>query len=100
MIKAYLKTKDEAELIKSLSFARVTSEDGEGWLRNTHDYSLDIVGTIYNDDAVTDAAGEIVTPATSMSGFHANIICSPEVISKIPSELFIPAPKHPKRTWS
>ncbi len=38
----------------------------------THDYSMDIVGVIYNDDAVFDDEGEMVTPPTPMAGWHVN----------------------------
>ena len=40
----------------------------------THDHAIDVVGTIYNDDAVLDPDGTVVTPATTKSGFHVNFI--------------------------
>jgi hypothetical protein len=40
----------------------------------THDHAIDVVGTIYNNDAVLDPDGTVVTPATPMAGFHVNFI--------------------------
>ena len=35
--------------------------------------AIDVIGTLYNDDAVYDDEGEIVTPATAKEGWHVNI---------------------------
>ena len=35
--------------------------------------AIDVVGVIYNDDAVFDDEGDIVTPATAKDGWHVNI---------------------------
>ncbi len=36
-------------------------------------WALDVIGTIYNDDAVIDPdTGEIITPPTPMPGWHIN----------------------------
>jgi hypothetical protein len=41
----------------------------------THDHAIDVIGTIYNDDAVIDGeTGEITSPATPMDGWHVNYI--------------------------
>jgi hypothetical protein len=41
----------------------------------THDWAIDVVGTIYNDDAVLDPdTGAVVTPATPKTGYHVNFI--------------------------
>jgi 5-deoxy-D-glucuronate isomerase len=40
----------------------------------THDHAIDVVGTIYNNDAVLDPDGTVVTPATAKSGFHVNYV--------------------------
>jgi hypothetical protein len=44
------------------------------WLYYTHDWAIDNVGIIYNDDAVIDPDGTVVTPATPMAGWHVNFI--------------------------
>jgi hypothetical protein len=43
-------------------------------LAYTHDHAIDVVGTIYNNDAVLDPDGTVVTPATAKTGFHVNFI--------------------------
>ena len=50
-------------------------EDHWTWLYYTHDWAIDDVGTIYNDDAVIDPeTGEVITPATPMAGYHINFV--------------------------
>ena len=53
--------------------------ENEAWdsilMAYTHDHAIDVVGTIYNDDAVLDPeSGEVVTPATPMAGYHVNFV--------------------------
>lgn len=40
----------------------------------THDHAIDVVGTIWNNDAVFDPDGAVVTPATPMAGWHVNYV--------------------------
>jgi hypothetical protein len=50
-------------------------EDHWTWLYYTHDWAIDVVGTIYNNDVVVDSeTGEITSPATPMSGWHVNYV--------------------------
>ena len=35
--------------------------------------AIDVVGVIYNDDAVCDEEGVLVTPATAKDGWHVNV---------------------------
>ena len=75
------------------------AEYGEGlvWSYYTHDYSCDVVGTIYNDDGVYDPETfEVVTPATTMEGFHVNYI------GAYPEELeeFVVTPATPYRKFA
>jgi hypothetical protein len=49
-------------------------EDHWTWLYYTHDWAIDDVGVIYNDDAVVDPDGTVVTPATPMAGWHVNFV--------------------------
>jgi len=58
-------------------FPRIEDYEGEElkWQYYTHDYSCDVVGTIYNDDGVyNEETGEPITPPTAMEGFHVNYI--------------------------
>ena len=48
-------------------------EDSWSWVYYTHDWSVDDVGVIYNDDGVYDPdTGEVITPPTPMDGWHVN----------------------------
>ena len=45
------------------------------WFYYTHDWAIDDVGVIYNDDAVIDSeTGEVTSPATPMAGWHVNFV--------------------------
>ena len=44
----------------------------ENWSFYTHDQAIDVVGIIYNDDAVFDADGNVTSAATQKPGFHVN----------------------------
>ena len=48
--------------------------DGEEqWSYYTHDWAVDDVGVIYNDDGVYDPdTGDVITPPTPMDGWHVN----------------------------
>ena len=74
-----------------------TNEDTIVIIRDTHDYSLDLVGVLYNDDAVADPeTGEIISPATPMEGWHVNYIGTlPEVW-----ESFLVSPRAPRRKFA
>lgn len=45
-----------------------------GYIQYTHNHAMDIVGTIYNDDAVVNPDGTVVTPATPKTGWHVNFV--------------------------
>ena len=48
-------------------------EDNWSWHYYTHEWAVDEIGTIYNDDGVYDPdTGEVVTPPTPMEGWHVN----------------------------
>ena len=95
MIDLYLKASSEQDLIEQLFFART---DGE-WIHATHEYTLDIIGIIYHNDATYDANGEILTPATLIDGYHANIRCNADFVANIPQSLII-NPLTPSREWA
>jgi hypothetical protein len=87
MITNYLRFPDQAtwESAAAVAGFRVNSptpsaadpavmEDRWTWLYYTHDWAIDDVGIIYNNDAVIDPDGTVVTPATPMAGWHVNYI--------------------------
>lgn len=96
----FLKTKDEQELTEKLSFARGEADGDSFWLDATYDYALDIVGIIDKGDAVCNEDGEVITPATPIEGFHANILCRPNIEALIPADIIIAPPKKPRRIFA
>ena len=66
------------------------------WQYYTHDYSCDVVGTIYNDGVYTEETGEVITPPTVMEGFHVNYI------GEYPQELeeYVVTPATPYRKFA
>ena len=40
--------------------------------------AIDVVGTIYNDDAVFDEEGEMTSPPTAKDGWHVNVRVRPQ----------------------
>ena len=74
----YLRFADEATFRSAAFIAGLFNEpEGDnpgGYTQYTHDHAMDIVGTIYNDDAVVDPDGTVVTPATPMAGWHVNFV--------------------------
>jgi len=48
-------------------------DDQQQWSYYTHDWAVDDVGVIYNDDGVYDLeTGDVITPPTPMDGWHVN----------------------------
>lgn len=101
MIDLYLKVNTEKELIEALPFARVESKDGEIWVKDTHSYSLDLIGTIYNDDGEFDEDGEVIKAPTVIKGYHANIRCKESIAQLIDKSVILDIdPKNPKRKFA
>lgn len=77
----YLRAPDEATALFAATHAElpegmglVEEQDGEPqWIESGPGHAFDIVGVRYNNDAVLDAEGEVVTPATPMEGWWANL---------------------------
>ena len=69
----YLRFPDESTFRSAAFIAGLCDEEGN-YTQYTHDHAMDIVGTIYNNDAVIDPDGTVVTPATPMAGFHVNFV--------------------------
>ena len=83
---AFLRFADEAEwetVAQALGVLVVTTpeeteenpnpEPKKLWFYYTSQWAVDVVGVLYNDDAVIDPdTGEVITPATPMDGWHVN----------------------------
>jgi hypothetical protein len=72
-------------------------EDRYTWLYYTHDWSIDDIGIIYNNDAIIDPdTGEVTSPATPMEGWHVNFIGTlPEGWDE-----YLVAPRNPRRVFA
>lgn len=57
--------------------------------------SIDVIGTLYNNDAVIDDKGNIATPATQADGFHIN---STRKIAGL--DAYIVSPSTPRRVFA
>tara|TARA_B100000131_G_scaffold31952_1_gene29680 strand:- start:542 stop:904 length:363 start_codon:yes stop_codon:yes gene_type:complete len=73
----YLKFTDKADWESKATAAgvRTTSKDTEGndVVTYTIDGAIDIVGTVYNNDATYNEDFTINTPSTSKDGYHVNL---------------------------
>lgn len=60
--------------------------------------NIDVLGTLYNDDAVLDAEGNVVTPATAIDGWHVNVRVMPgeDAAALEPYNI---VPTMPRRVW-
>ena len=101
MLDIYLKAGTEQELATALSFARVKDEQGNDiWMPCTKEYALDLVGALYNDDAVLGEDGIVITPPTSVPGYHANLrLLDENLLSSIPESIIITEPNNPRRRF-
>jgi hypothetical protein len=73
-------------------------EDNWSWKKfYTHDWAIDVVGVIYNDDGVYSDDGEVITPPTPMDGWHVNYKAA-----TLPSELeaYVVTPNSPHRKFA
>lgn len=100
MTTQFLRFPDEATFRSAAFIAGLYNEpegDGPGgYIQYTHDHAMDIVGTIWNNDAVIDPDGTVVTPATPMAGWHVNFI------GVLPTgwDAFLVAPVAPYRVFA
>lgn len=101
MNKLYLKAITEDVLIDAIMFARgIYMDSSPFWRKATHEFALDIIGTLYNKDAVWEGT-KLVTPPTKMPGFHANIICNDRIKDLIDVNIIItPTPARILREWA
>lgn len=74
----YFRFTDEAAWVtaaKAAGFYVTNAEtETEELLAYTADRAIDVIGTLYNDDAVYDEEGEEVTAPTPMDGWHVNYL--------------------------
>jgi len=72
-------------------------EDNWSWNYYTHDWAVDDVGVIYNDDGVYSDDGEVITPPTPMDGWHVNYKAE-----TLPSDLeaYVVTPNSPHRKFA
>jgi hypothetical protein len=91
----YLRFPDEATFRSAAFVAGLCDEEGN-YSQYTHDHAMDIVGILYNDDAVVDPDGTVVTPATPMVGWHVNFI------GALPTgwDEFLVSPRNPRRVFA
>ena len=91
----YLRFTDESTFRSAAFIAGLCDEEGN-YSQYTHDHAMDIVGVIYNNDAVIDPDGTVVTPATPMAGWHVNYI------GVLPTgwDAFLVAPVAPYRVFA
>lgn len=71
-------------------------EDQWTWLYYTHDWSIDDVGILYNNDMVIDVDGEVISPPTPMEGWHVNFI------GTLPDgwDEYLVNPRNPRRVFA
>ena len=80
-------------------FARMVDSGGnQCWIQATHEFSLDTIGALYNNDAIW-SGGNLITPATQIVGFHANIVCNDRIKDLIDASIII-TPNHIQREWA
>jgi hypothetical protein len=67
------------------------------WLYYTHEWAIDDVGILYDNDAVIDPETfELITPPTPMEGWHVNFI------GMLPEgwDQYLVAPRNPRRMFA
>lgn len=99
----YLKFASEQEA-KSILYTEQMTWDAETETEvGTGEYrpnfrNISVIGLMYNDDAVLDENGDIVTPATAKEGWHVNVLAlDGEDASGL--EAYDTAPATPARIW-
>lgn len=97
----YLRFANEAAFQDAaLAAGLFTAPEGDnpgGYAQYTHDHAMDIVGILYNNDAIIDPeTGEITSPATPMEGWHINYI------GTLPEgwDQYLVAPRNPRRVFA
>jgi hypothetical protein len=97
----YLRFPDKTTFRSAAYIAGFYSEpEGDnlgGYIQYTHDHAMDIVGILYNEDAIVDPeTGELITLPTPMEGWHVNFI------GALPDgwDAYLVAPRDPRRKFA
>jgi hypothetical protein len=100
-VTSYLRFPDETTFCSAALVAGFYSEpEGDnpgGYIQYSHDHAMDIVGILYNDDAIADPeTGEIITPVSPVEGWHVNFI------GTLPEgwEQYLVVPRNPRRKFA
>ena len=97
-----LKTETEEEMREAIGFFAVDN-NGE-WIAASKSHALLVIGSMSANDAVIDPKTYTITkPATILDGFHANVLCTSSIRSKIASSAIISdaeLPKNRRFKWS
>jgi hypothetical protein len=59
---------------------------------------IDVVGEIYNNDAVYDEEGNVISEATKKDGYHVNVILKEPLPESL--ESFVVQPANPYRVFA
>jgi len=99
MIDLFLRADSEAALVEALP---MFLQDGK-WITDTHAYSLDIIGALY-EPAVVESDGTVSRDAVLLPGFHANLRLNdgPDrdmLAAMVPDEIKV-TPAQPMRVWA
>jgi hypothetical protein len=86
----YLRFPDQETWLIAATAAGYRVNQSEVFNYYTHDWAIDDVGIIYNND------GEVITPPTQMDGWHVNII------GELPQEFneYLVNPSSPYRVFA
>jgi hypothetical protein len=99
----YLKFADPSEANETLFTEVPTEFDTEGNATATYQKpnyaNIDVLGTLYHDDAELDEEGNVVTPATPLEGWHVNVR-PVEGEDAAALEPFNILPSRPRRVWA
>lgn len=91
------------KMVKEASFDEETGEeipavyeDYWSWTYYNHDWAIDDIGILFNDDAILDEDGMVITPATPMEGWHVNYI------GALPDgwKQYLVVPQNPRRMFA
>ena len=95
----FLRFPDEATGMAALDAAGFTTTDEDGAttvLTASHTHALDVIGPIVEGGTYDPETGEVLTPPTTLPGWHVNYI------GELPEawEQYVVAPKRPRRVFA
>jgi hypothetical protein len=72
-------------------------------IQQSQNFAIDVVGILYEDDAVYSEDGTVITPPTEINGYHYNyrVVYGNKPEIPLPSELepYLVTPENPQRTF-